>query len=106
MTSNGSISTRATANSELMVARAREYVQPSLDRDLWNTGIQAVLDVCRILEAATVYEEFAVLGTDEDGDEWITAEKYDDRAGAQVYAKRFGGTVHRRSVGEWVEATP
>jgi len=37
------------SNKEL-IARARAYVQPSLDRDLWNTGIQAVLDVCTILE--------------------------------------------------------
>jgi hypothetical protein len=34
-----------------LIAKARAYVQPSLDRDLWNPGLQSVLDVCNALEA-------------------------------------------------------
>jgi hypothetical protein len=39
-------------NPSELIAKARAYVQPSLDRDLWNPGLQSVLDVCNALEAA------------------------------------------------------
>ena len=44
------------SNKEL-IARARAYVQPSLDRDLWTPGAQAVLDVCTVLEVMDKSEE-------------------------------------------------
>lgn len=46
--------------------------------------------------------QYAVLGTDTGGDDWITDVKYEDYEGAALFVKSFDGTVHSSPVGDWV----